>query len=80
MFEFNLQHPKTRGYLNEFLFHKLLNYSNLISLRTNYINFSINSDNESIFNIEETFSKELIENNKRREGIILGLMMIRYYK
>ena len=74
--EFNIQLPKTRGYLNELIFHKFLEYNDLISLRFNFINLSINGGKKYIYNIEESFAKELLENNERREGLIFSINIL----
>jgi len=64
MKRFSIQHPFTRGYLNEWYFHKFLEYTDLIHLRYNYINVYINGRNSGIYAIEENMHKNLIENNK----------------
>jgi hypothetical protein len=43
----------------------------LISLRYDFIDLTINGKGRGIFALEESFGKELIENNQRREGPIL---------
>ena len=68
---FSLQHPKTRNYLKEKIFYSLAQKLNLISLRYHFVNLTINGQNKGIYALEEHFSKNLIENNKRREGPIL---------
>ena len=73
MEEFSVQKPITRNYIYEFIFHKLLSYSNLISLKYFFINLSMNDTAQGIYAVEEGFSKELIERNKKRNGPIFGL-------
>ncbi len=68
---FSLQDPKTRDYLNEFLYHQVLKKEGILSLRYNFVEVIINGDNKGIYALEEYFGKELIEYNKRREGVIL---------
>ena len=72
MKRFSIQSPSTRGYLFEWIFMKSLEYENLISHRIEFINPIINGNNYGIYLLEEQHSKELIENNKRREGPIIG--------
>ena len=67
---FSLQHPKTRSYLNEWYFHKFLNFNGLIYMRYKFLDFSINGDNLGTYVMEEHFDKRLIENNEYREGPI----------
>lgn len=71
--EFSVQKPITRNYIYEYIFHKLLENQNLISLKYLFLNLRINDGENSIYNIEEGFSKELIERNKRRNGPIFGI-------
>ncbi len=70
---FSIQHPKTRDYLYEWLFMKALKKENLISHRNLYLETIVNGNNLGIYYLEEQHSKNLIENNKRREGPIIGL-------
>ncbi len=81
MRKFSLHHPKTRGYINEWLYHKAVKKEGLIGLRYEFLEGSIHikkknsnkyiNKNVGIYAIEETFDKRLIENNKRKESIIL---------
>ena len=71
--EFSIQKPITRNYIYEFIFHKLLQFNDLISLKYFFINLSLNGNKQGIYAIEEGFSKELIERNKKRNGPIFGL-------
>ena len=70
MKKFAIQHPRTRSYMNEWYLHKLLNYINVIYLRYDFINVTINGRNSGIYAIEENMHKNLIENNKLKEGPI----------
>ena len=72
--EFSIQKPITRNYIYEFIFHKLLDFNDLISLKYFFINLKINNIKKGIFAIEEGFSKELIERNRKRNGPIFGLL------
>ena len=53
-------------------FHKYLKAQNLIALKYFFINLSLNDSDQGIYAVEEGFSKELIERNKKRNGPILG--------
>jgi len=69
---FSIQNPESRGYIYEWLFMKALKKENLISHRVKFVNVIINGNNLGVYNLEEQHSKELIENNSRREGPIVG--------
>ncbi len=80
MRNFSLQHPKTRNFLYEYLYHKIMNKNDVLSLRYDFVELFINGENFGIYAIEEHFSRELIEANKRREGIILKFDESYYWK
>lgn len=81
MKKFSIHHPKTRGYLYEMVYHKMLRKLDVLSLQYDFLTVGLNrySDNDEllfsdklgIYAIEEGFEKRLIERNKRREGIVL---------
>ncbi len=71
--EFSIQKPITRNYIYEYIFHKYLALNELISLKYFFINLSLNGTNQGIYAIEEGFSKELLERNKKRNGPIFGV-------
>ena len=75
--KFSLQHPKTRNFQWEWLFNKVIKDEDIIGLRYDFVNFNIHVEGgttiiNGIMALEESFDKILIENNKKREGIILG--------
>ena len=71
MKQFSLQHPKTKRYIWEYLYHSFSKNENIISLRYNYVNIIINGKNLGLYAIEEHFEKRLIENNQRKNGPII---------
>lgn len=71
MKEFSLQHPRSRNYFYEYVFHRILKEEGVPSLRYDFIDFSLNGKKFGIYAIEEHFDKILIENNGFREGPIL---------
>ena len=72
MSRFSLQKPGTRLNTAEWLFQKTLRDEDLIGLKYKFINLRINGKSMGIFALEEHFSKEMIEKNKRREGVIVS--------
>ena len=71
--EFSVQKPITRNYIYEYIFHKFLENNKLVALKYFFINLSLNDNNQGIYAVEEGFSKELIERNKKRNGPIFGV-------
>ena len=78
MRKFSVQHPKARNYLWEWLFNKVVKDNDLIGLRYDFLNVKMHiAERDSLIDmgimaLEESFDKILIENNKKREGLILG--------
>ena len=72
MREFSIQHPVTRNYIYEWLFHEFLKHEGIIGLRYLFVDLYVNGDNKGVYVVEEHFDHRLIENNRRREGPILG--------
>tara|TARA_B100000212_G_C27383533_1_gene538158 strand:+ start:1564 stop:4143 length:2580 start_codon:yes stop_codon:yes gene_type:complete len=73
MKRFAIQHPRTRDYMSEWYFNKMLANQGLISPRYRFNTVIINGEKYPIYAIEENFDKRLIENNNRREGPIFKL-------
>lgn len=80
MRKFSIQHPKTRNYQWEWLFNKVIKSEAIIGLRYRFVNFKqqilhkdrIEHIDNGLMALEESFDKILIENNKKREGLIIG--------
>jgi len=73
MKRFAVQHPRTRGYMNEWYFHEMMRYRGLIAPRYIFTPLTINGKKYPTFAIEENFDKRLIENNSKKEGPIFML-------
>ena len=73
MEEFSVQKPITKNYAYEFLFHKLLKRTNNLYLKYFPINLYFNDENRRVYAVEESFSKELLERQKKRNGPIFSL-------
>ena len=71
MSKFSLQDPATRFDTEEWLFLENLRDEDCMAVRYDFVNLVINGKKMGIYAIEEHFSKELIEFNKRREGVIV---------
>lgn len=71
MKQFSLQHPGTRNYIYEWLYHEALRREGVIALRYKFVEVSLNGKDLGVYALEEHFEKRLIENNQRREGPIV---------
>ena len=72
MSRFSLQDPITRLNTSEWLFLNSLKRESLMAVRYDFVNLIINGKQMGIYAIEEHFSKEMIESNQRREGVIVN--------
>lgn len=79
MRKFSIQHPTVRYYLWEWLFHRAIKNEDLIGLRYDFVDTTLKIEGSNhqeiplgIMAFEESFDKILIENNKKREGLVLA--------
>jgi len=81
MRKFSVQHPKSRRYMWEWMFNKLVKENDIIGLRYDFVETDLQITNNGqvtktipigIMAKEESFDKLLIESNRRREGLILA--------
>jgi hypothetical protein len=70
MKEFSLLYPTSRGYLSDWIGHKIQEKIGLISMRIDYVNVILNGKDMGLYCLEENYDKRLIENNNLKEGII----------
>ncbi|MBN8697666.1 MAG: CotH kinase family protein [Bacteroidetes bacterium] len=71
MKRFTIQHPGTRGYIYEWIYHTLMKQEGVIALRYDFINVKVNGEDWGVYAVEENFENELIENNQRIKGPVL---------
>ena len=71
--KFSLQKPRLRNYVHEWIYHQMAKDFDIIKLKYEFLELSINGENKGLYVLEEGFGKELIERNKRRNGPIFGL-------
>jgi hypothetical protein len=68
---FSLQHPKVRGYQGEALFFEYLRRIGLLAPRYFFVHVIVNGNEAGVMAVEEHFSKELLESQSRRDGVII---------
>jgi hypothetical protein len=68
---FSLQHPKTRRFVYEWVFHQALAREDIIPLRYEFVELTLNGKDLGVYALEEHFDKRTVEKAKRREGPIL---------
>jgi len=69
---FSLHHPEMRGYLHEWAFLEDMRRQGILAVRYQFVRVMINGDDKGIYALEEHFSKELLESQGRREGVIVA--------
>ncbi|WKZ66933.1 MAG: CotH kinase family protein [Flavobacteriales bacterium] len=70
MKRFSLQHPGTRNYLCDWLYHRLMAAEGVAALRYGFIRVEFNGEDLGIYAFEEHFGPELLQRNGRAEGPI----------
>jgi hypothetical protein len=71
MKQFSIHQPKTRNYIYEWIYHQTLRRENILSLRYDFIEVTLNGKDLGVYALEEHFEKRVIEHNRFREGPIL---------
>ncbi len=77
---FSLQSPSTRSFLREWMYHQFLGYAGVLSPRYDFIYFNYNEQKPVIYAYEEHFTKNLVENQLRREGPIIKMTEDRFWE
>lgn len=73
MSKFSLMNPERRQNVNEWIYMAALNREDVLGMRYKFVEVIINGDNKGIYALEESFDKNLIEYNQRRDGPIIKL-------
>lgn len=73
MKQFSLHHPRARGFAYEWLFHRALKREDILGLRYDFVQLSVNGKDLGVYALEEHFEKRLIESQRRREGPIVKM-------
>ncbi len=71
MRSFSVQAPYTRSYLNEWLYYEDLRQAGILAPRYSFVNVVVNGESWGIYALEESFSKEMLESQGRRESVIV---------
>ena len=71
MRRFSLQNPKARIYDGEVLFFEAVKREGVLAPRHSFVDLTVNGTKMGIMALEEHFSKELLESQGRRDGVIL---------
>jgi len=70
---FSIQHPDTRTFLGEYFSSKLMQENEVLAPREFFYQVYINGESIGVMNLEEFFSKEMIEAQNRKESVLLKI-------
>jgi len=68
--QFSLQHPKTRFYLHEWVYHQLLEKEGLLTPQYQFVELWLNGDYKGIYAFEEHFTADLLAQQQQPDGLI----------
>ncbi|PLX02790.1 MAG: hypothetical protein C0595_09390 [Marinilabiliales bacterium] len=68
---FSIQTPAARGFLREWVAHKIFENQDVLTTRYGFVPVFINNRSIGLYAWEEHFQKQLLESRNRREGPIL---------
>lgn len=68
---FSVQNPPTRGYLNGYIYHKLLKQEGVLSNEFRFIEVFVNDKSWGTYTLEEHLTSRMITNQNKPEGILL---------
>lgn len=68
--KFSIQHPKTKNYIHEWIFHRILKLEGLIGLQYKFYRVMLNDKYWGLMALEEHFTSELLKNNDRDPGAV----------
>lgn len=71
MRRFSIQAPRTRAFQAEPIILDHFRREGVLAPRYSFVNVTVNGDDIGLMAVEESFSKELLESQQRREGVII---------
>lgn len=71
MYRFSIQHPGTRNYIYEWIYHQLLKNEDVIYLNYDFVDVEINGKSLGIYALEEHFGQHVLTRNNKPKGAIL---------
>jgi hypothetical protein len=68
---FSIHKPRTRNYIEEFIFLRMMRDEGMVTPRYKFVNINFNGKDNGVYAIEEHYTKHLIENNRHKDGPII---------
>lgn len=69
--DFSLMHPRTRNFMDEWLYTRANKREGVISPRVELVKATINGKDQGVYMMVENVGEKMIEENRRREGPIV---------
>ncbi len=70
---FSLHTPEARGFLHEWLLHRLFEHEDVLTTTYDFVLLELNGKPLGVYALEEHFDKVLVESRKRREGVLVKM-------
>lgn len=74
MKSFSLMDPERRGFMHTWFLRKVMKRENLISKRYKFVELAINGDSKGIYAMDEHLDTVMLENNKKKDSVIIRFM------
>ncbi|OFX61264.1 MAG: hypothetical protein A2046_06485 [Bacteroidetes bacterium GWA2_30_7] len=71
MNKFSIQSPNTRCFINEWFAFKVFEQEDILTVKYDFINVSINKGSEKIYAIEEAFTSSIFNNNNLKNSVLI---------
>jgi len=68
---FSIQNPFTRGCLNEYIYHKILERENILTPEYRFVHVYLNDVSWGVYALEEHLSSRIFERQSKPNGVIL---------
>lgn len=68
MKKFSIQHPGTRNYIYDWVYHQFSKAEGIVALNYFFIGVKVNGEHKGVYALEENFAEELLTHNKRTPG------------
>ena len=76
---FSVQNPKTRGFLNGYVYYQMLKEEGVLTNEFRYVHLYVNDRSWGVYCLEEHLSSRMMSNQNKPEGVILKFDDMEYF-
>jgi len=76
---FSVQNPKTRGFLNGYVYYQMLKDEGVLTNEFRYVHLYVNDRSWGVYCLEEHLSSRMMSNQNKPEGVILKFDDMEYF-